>query len=75
MVVVRKVVLANNKLKLEKGFCHFKLYSNFNIHQRKGGIHDIYRSFMEAFGYFRVTGLCPLKYLLALLNAGATKHV
>ena len=27
------------------------------IHQRKGGIHDIYSIFMETFGRFRLTGL------------------
>jgi hypothetical protein len=32
-------------------------FVNFPFHQKKGGIHDIYRYIMEAFGYFRVTGL------------------
>ncbi len=27
------------------------------VHQKKGGIHDIYSIITEAFGYFRVTGL------------------
>jgi hypothetical protein len=35
------------------------IYRNFSIHQRKGGIHAIYRSIMDAFGYYRVTGLSP----------------
>jgi hypothetical protein len=29
------------------------------VHQKKGGIHAIYRQIMDAFGYFRVTGLSP----------------
>ena len=29
----------------------------FMFHQRKGGIHDIYRIFMETFGWYRLTGL------------------
>jgi len=27
------------------------------IHQRKGGIHEIYRIFMGTFGWYRLTGL------------------
>ncbi len=34
-------------------------FRNFIVHQRKGGIHAIYRSIMDAFGYYRVTGLSP----------------
>jgi hypothetical protein len=30
---------------------------NFMPHQKKGGIHDIFRIFMETFGWFRLTGL------------------
>jgi hypothetical protein len=38
-----------------KEACHFNnsftgLCSNFMIHQKKGGIHAIYRIFMETFG-------------------------
>jgi hypothetical protein len=33
------------------------LFHNFILHQKKGGIHAIYREIIEAFGYFRVAGL------------------
>ena len=34
------------------------------VHQKKGGIHAIYREIIEAFGYYRVAGLLK-KYLPA----------
>ena len=37
-------------------------FFNFIIHQRKGGIHAIDRSIMDAFGYYRVTG--PLQKII-----------
>ena len=33
----------------------------FVIHQRKGGIHEIYRSFMDTFGWYRLAGVCSIK--------------
>lgn len=45
---------------------------NFITHQRKGGIHAIYRIFMETFGWYRLTGLLHKKNLLTLgVNAPA----
>jgi hypothetical protein len=37
-------------------FSVFHFYSNFTIEQKKGGIHAIYRSIMETFGWYRLTG-------------------
>jgi hypothetical protein len=33
----------------------------FTIHQRKGGIHEIYRSFMDTFGWYRLAGVRSIK--------------
>jgi hypothetical protein len=33
----------------------------FITHQRKGGIHAIYRIFVETFGWFRLTGFYSTK--------------
>lgn len=33
----------------------------FTFHQRKGGIHEIYRSFMDTFGWYRLTGVRSIK--------------
>jgi len=35
------------------GFC--SIFES-TVHQRKGGIHAIYRSVMETFGWYRLTG-------------------
>jgi hypothetical protein len=32
--------------------------------KEKGGIHDIYRIFMDTFGWYRLTGVRSTKYLL-----------
>ncbi len=36
-------------------------FPNFITHQRKGGIHEIYRSFMGTPGWFRLTGVRSIK--------------
>ena len=33
----------------------------FTFHQRKGGIHEIYRSFMDTFGWYRLAGVRSIK--------------
>ena len=43
----------------------------FTFHQRKGGIH-VYRSFMETFGQYRLTGL-PIKISATVKPSKATE--
>ena len=43
--------------KMDANVWFTKTYSIFIVHQRKGGIHDIYRIFMGTFGWYRLTGL------------------
>ena len=33
----------------------------FTVHQKKGGIHEIYRSFMDTFGWYRLAGVRSIK--------------
>ena len=51
--IKRKIV----KEKSTKAYCCFCICSIFMLHQMKGGIHAIYRIFMETFGWYRLTGL------------------
>lgn len=45
---------------------NYSPFRNFITHQKKGGIHAIYRFIMEAFGWYRLTGLLHRKYLSCL---------
>lgn len=42
----------------------------FTFHQRKGGIHEIYRSFMDTFGWYRLAGVRSIK-ISADLRSGS----
>ena len=42
-------------------FTRWRFLRIFTIHQRKGGIHEIYRSFMDTFGWYRLAGVRSIK--------------